>query len=99
MDRKSILILAGCFVLFILWMQLVPKLAPPPPALATRATNAPAAISSIPGSNTSVAPTNAEASGPGAMAAPPVFTVSSAPEELLEHRRRVLDRDEDEVGP
>ena len=83
MDRKSIIILVACFVLFLLWMQLIPKLAPPIPA-SRKATNGPEA--SVTGTATN-APGLGLAEGAtmaASTSAPPVFTLPTAQERLLE---------------
>lgn len=78
MDRKSVLVLAICGVLFLLWAQLTPRLYPPKPIV--RSTNAPVATN---GSVTTTATTNG--SVPLEAARTPGFTPPrpSVAEELL----------------
>lgn len=78
MDRKSVIVLAVCFVLFALWAQVVPVLYPPAP----KSTNAPAAaIISTNGPPASAA----TASISPAPAGQPTFVAPrpGAPEELI----------------
>jgi len=75
MDRKSVIVLIICGVLFVLWAQLTPRLYPPPPVTKTNilagATNA------ITGGTNLPVPLEATAARPFTSPLP------SAPEELL----------------
>ena len=84
MDRKSIVVLSICFLLFVLWAQLVPRLYPPAPV--TRTNNVASATNAAPARPNPVAPL--EASAPTNWVAPR----ADAPEELLVAIRAKLDR-------
>lgn len=83
MDRKSIIILAACFVLLMSWPFLTQKLYPPKPR-PPGTTNTPAATATATTPSSSAVATNLESPAAAATLPAPSFTVPGAPEELLE---------------
>lgn len=73
MDRKSIIILVACFLLLLLWPQMVKKLYPPKP----RAPGGTNVTLTVPGTNGGTIPQVSTA-------APPVLTQSTAPLPIFE---------------
>jgi YidC/Oxa1 family membrane protein insertase len=82
MDRKSIIILAVCFLALMAWFPLVNKLYPPKP-LPPGATNALAMAQAAARTNMPGAATNAPPAPPTLTAAPKPVIPTDAPEELL----------------
>src|SRR6266568_836219 len=77
MDRKSVIVLVICGLLFLLWAEVVPRLYPPPPAPRRTNQTFTASASNLPPENVSAA-TNRPPTPPATEAEAP-----SAPEELL----------------
>ena len=76
MDRKSVIVLSVCFLLFVLWAQLVPVLYPPKPVAKT---NTVASITNtIPATNATTA-----LEAPRGPAVPGTAPVPGAPEERV----------------
>src|SRR5437763_1970215 len=76
MDRKSVIILVICGVLFLLWAQLVPRLYPPVPLHRTNQ------VATMLSSNLPPSELSAATNPPVASPAAPQIT-PSAPEEFL----------------
>lgn len=76
MDRKSVIVLSVCFLLFVLWAQLVPVMYPPKPVVRTNIVAT--ATNSIPGSNAVAA-----LEAPKPADAPWVAPKPGAPEEVI----------------
>lgn len=81
MDRKSVFILAICFLLLFSWPLLVNKIYPPKP-LPPRPTNAPPATLTL--TNAPAATASAPALVEAPLAAPRIAYDSNAPEQVLE---------------
>ncbi len=77
MDRKSVIVLAVCFVLFALWAQLVPVMYPPKPVVRTNV------VAGVSNSVPAATPTTAAAPAPTAAIGNWVPPVPGAAEETL----------------
>jgi YidC/Oxa1 family membrane protein insertase len=80
MDRTSIIVIAACLILIVLWnFVLVPKLNPPRP-VPVRATNAPSAMVAMTNTTVTTPPPLMEAPA----TAPKLMASTSVPEQLVE---------------
>ena len=80
MDRKSIIILAVCFLLFVLWSMYYPKLYPPKPPTPAQP---PASTATASGTNLAAPPPVAATNLGGPSSTTAAFVRPEAPEELV----------------